>query len=408
MPSELARLLHETAPQPSPGLDPDKIWTAGRRRRRRRQVALGVAVIAIVGLAAAGTAWLVGPESNRVVTAGGDLVTYDDPAYNLTVKYPASWRRATTTLTPNLGDPVEILSLGTADLPVGGESCAHFPVAALEAMRTTDAFITVQERLSAEAAGLAPGQPWDEATGFPPRPDQFPPSDSKDVSEVVDCLGGPAVFDHWWFAFNDAGRGFHVLVAIGTQASEQTRAETWQILESLEFDSQRRVVVPTLEGLTLDQAEAALQEAGLRGGPIDGDPTAPDAVVVAQEPPADLQIPAGDAVGLRTALVTAELCDVLRRLTDFSDGADWNLSVEVLQEVTNLADPALRSDTQRVMDHIMGGADTPDQNADRALDRLAILGEPLASRRGPDHRNHLPRGVMRVQDCATPRTPLVL
>jgi hypothetical protein len=46
----------------------------------------------------------------------------------------------------------------------------------------------------------------------------------------------PPVFDHWWFAFNDAGRGFHVLVAIGTQASDQTRGETWAILDSLRFD----------------------------------------------------------------------------------------------------------------------------------------------------------------------------
>jgi hypothetical protein len=56
MPSELARLLHEAASQPSRGLDPDQIWSAGRRRRRQRQVTLSVAVIAIAGLATAGTA----------------------------------------------------------------------------------------------------------------------------------------------------------------------------------------------------------------------------------------------------------------------------------------------------------------------------------------------------------------
>lgn len=179
-------------------------------------------------------AWLDRPERNRTIAAGGGIVT-EVPTHGFTVEYPPTWHRATA-LTPALADPVEILSLGTGDLSSGGHSCAQFPVAAPEAMSPTDAFVTVQERLSREGAGLRPGQPWDEAAGFPPRPDQFPPSDSKNVSEVVDCLAAPPVFDHWWFAFNDAGRGFHVLVAIGTQASDQTRGQTWAILDSLRFE----------------------------------------------------------------------------------------------------------------------------------------------------------------------------
>lgn len=115
MPSELAHLLHRAAPGPSGDLDPDRLWTLGRRRRRFRHLAVTVAVLAIAGLVTAGTAWLNRPESDRVVTAGGDLVSYDDAARGFSVQYPPTWRRATTTLTPNLDDPVEILSLGTAD-----------------------------------------------------------------------------------------------------------------------------------------------------------------------------------------------------------------------------------------------------------------------------------------------------
>lgn len=85
-------------------------------------------------------------------------------------------------------------------------------------------------------SALAPGQTWDEAAGFPPRPNQFPPSGSMNNSEIVACLTEPPVFDHWWFAFNDAGRGFHVLVAIGTQATDQPRGEAWAILDSLQID----------------------------------------------------------------------------------------------------------------------------------------------------------------------------
>jgi hypothetical protein len=234
MPPDLAQLLHQAAPEPSRPLDPEHVWRAGRRRRQRRRLTLGFTIVAVAGLAAGAVAWLDRPEPNRTIAAGGDIVA-QVPTHGFTVEYPPTWHRSTP-LTPALADPVEILSLGTGDLPPGGHSCAQFPVAALEAMRPTDAFVTVQERLSTEGAGLRPGQPWDEAAGFPPRPDEFPPSNSRNVSEVVDCLAAPPVFDHWWFAFNDAGRAFHVLVAIGTNASDQTRSETWAILDSLRFE----------------------------------------------------------------------------------------------------------------------------------------------------------------------------
>jgi hypothetical protein len=223
-------------PAPGPGrpLDPDHVWRAGRRRRQRRLFTLGLAIVAAAGLAAAAVAWLDRPEPNHTIAAGRRIVA-EDPTHGFTVEYPPTWHRSTA-LTPALADPVEILALGTGDLPPGGHSCAQSPVAALEAMTPSDAFVTVQERLSAEAAGLRPRQPWDERAGFPPRPDQFPPSDSKNVSEVVDCLAAPPVFDNWWFAFNDAGRGFHVLVAIGTQASDLTRRKTWAILDGLRFE----------------------------------------------------------------------------------------------------------------------------------------------------------------------------
>jgi hypothetical protein len=203
--------------------DPEQHRTGGQRRRRRRQHGVGLTILALAGLAAVGLGCLDRPESDHGVTADGESGTDQDDDPGVTVQYPPTWRRAPTALTPDLSDPVEILSLGTADLPVGG-TCAQFPVSALEAMGTTDAFLTVQERQSDDAS-------------FGSRPRRLPPSGSKNNSEVVDCLAEPATFDHWWFAFQDAGRSFHVLVALGTQASEQTRAELWAILDSLQFDS---------------------------------------------------------------------------------------------------------------------------------------------------------------------------
>jgi hypothetical protein len=317
----------------------------------------GVA-IAIAGIAAS-TAWLGRHEPDPVVTAAGDLVTYADPARGFTVAYPPTWHRATSSLTPHLGEPGEILSLGTGDLPSGGTSCAQFPVAALEAMSTSDALLTVQERSTGDFS-------------FPPRPIRFPPDGSENISEVPDCLAAPPPFDNWWFSFQDGGRSFHVLVAIGTQASEQTRAEAWEILGTFTVDPPAGVYVPSVMGFTLGDAGAALERLGLRGAPADGDPTEVDALVVAQEPPPDVRVSPGDVVGLRTAVVTPELCAVLRDLPDFSNGATWELPVGVLQRVVDVAGPALNADTERVLDHIRSGGDAPDNAASRALDRLVV------------------------------------
>lgn len=233
MPTDLAELLNQAAPEPTRSLDPERLWRAGQHRRRHRRVTVTVAILVVAGLSVAGVNWL-DTKPDRVVTAAETIVA-DDPTHGFSVDYPATWRRATMNLTPGLTDPVEILSLGTGDLVPGGHSCAQFPVAALEAMSPTDAFMTVQERRSPQAAGLAPGESFDETTGFPDRPSLFPPTGSENASEVIDCLARPPVFDHWWFSYSEAGRGFHVLVAIGTQATQRTRAETWAILDSLQL-----------------------------------------------------------------------------------------------------------------------------------------------------------------------------
>jgi hypothetical protein len=115
MPPDLAQLLHQAAPEPSRLLDPDHVWCTGRRRRRRRRLTLGFTIVAVVGLAAVAVAWLDRPEPDRTIAAGGGIVT-EDPTDRFTVEYPATWHRSTA-LTPALADPVEILSLGTGDLP---------------------------------------------------------------------------------------------------------------------------------------------------------------------------------------------------------------------------------------------------------------------------------------------------
>lgn len=61
-----------------------------------------------------------------------------------------------------------------------------------------------------------------------------------------------------------------------------------------------RGVLPDEIGRTLQQAQQQLRAIGLRGRVSEGDPQAPDALVVAQEPAAGLLVPLGGVVGLRT------------------------------------------------------------------------------------------------------------
>jgi len=148
--------------------------------------------------------------------------TYSNDERGLEATYPSDWYRADERLTPNLGDPLEILSLGTYPLRPGGDRCAHFPVNALDDLGPDDAFISVLER-------AAPFPASDD----PPRPSRFElPTDS---GTDRFCVVSDERRDDW-VPFSDAGRAFYLLVAVGDSASEETRTELLTILNSLNFE----------------------------------------------------------------------------------------------------------------------------------------------------------------------------
>lgn len=149
-------------------------------------------------------------------------VVHRDERRRFTIAHPPHWQRATTSLTPNLLDPTEIVSLATYPLRPGGHSCAHQPVYALEDLGPHDAFVSLQERAGPDAAG------------FPPRPDRFGPEHGV-MPAGVECLARPADFFIRWIDFVDGGRSLYVLVAIGAEASDQTRHEVWQIVNTVTF-----------------------------------------------------------------------------------------------------------------------------------------------------------------------------
>ena len=144
---------------------------------------------------------------------------------NITVKYPSDWYLAEQSLTPNLGNPHEVLSVGSFPLNSGGPNCAQIPSQALGEMTATDVFVTVQER----GADAIPA-------GFAPRPDEFGPIPGSTQNELYECVDEAERADidaiHWiWF--RDQDRFFHVAVAIGEDAAPEDVAAAWKVLDDL-------------------------------------------------------------------------------------------------------------------------------------------------------------------------------
>ena len=150
-------------------------------------------------------------------------------ARGVTVELPPGWQRASVSLTPDLTDPREVLSVATFPLRYRATRCNHIAGSALEDLGPRDAFVTLLER------GLDPGSTW---AGFPPRPAHFGPG-LGGPSEASACVPSAHFTDHW-FGFTDGGRHFHVDVAFGPEAPEAVRRQAWGILDSLRIDPRVR------------------------------------------------------------------------------------------------------------------------------------------------------------------------
>jgi hypothetical protein len=123
-----------------------------------------------------------------------------------------------------MGDPVMILSLATFSLRPD-DAAFFFPRHGFD---TDEAFLTILER------GLDSYSDWPD---FPPRPANFhfEPGQGSVPAEYLRRKSQIRFADHW-FRFTDAGRHFHVLVAIGESAPDDTGREAYRILDSLRFD----------------------------------------------------------------------------------------------------------------------------------------------------------------------------
>jgi hypothetical protein len=124
---------------------------------------------------------------------------------------------------PGLGDPIVILVLATFPLR---DDDAQYPIPR-QGFGADQAFVTIMER------GVEPGG----SSGFPPRPRSFrfePNRGSLPAASVRRITGIP--FRDHWFNFTDAGRHFHVQVAIGDGVPRGEAAKPYRILDSLRLD----------------------------------------------------------------------------------------------------------------------------------------------------------------------------
>jgi hypothetical protein len=166
--------------------------------------------------------------------ASMDWTVVADPDRGFAVEIPPGWQRATGKLTPQITDPLEILTVATR--PIAGADphgiCGPGGRPALPAFTERDALVTLQE--SGRGALRI------NYKSHPPRPERFRAEDFPGGSTFTDCFVGDLPVEDHWFGFADAGRAFHTLVIIGQAAPPHVRDEAWGILDRLSFDPQVR------------------------------------------------------------------------------------------------------------------------------------------------------------------------
>lgn len=267
----------------------DELLAAVRRRRRIRDgLVLSVLVVLATVLVLPQTRG--GPPVIDSVGSGGIVTTWS----GLEIELPVGWSVADRTLTPRVSLPRELFTASTAPMPLGNDRCAQAPEAAMEQLGPTDALVTVQRG--------HPVMPADPTIGELQRW----PEDARNNTSLRECPHNGDQLTMYWFHAQLDGIGHYVLGVFGPQADDDRRDEALAIVNSLRPASN----VPDVRGLTVAQAKSRLEAAGLRSGISHASDDR--AVVAVQEPGPGTRVDGLDVtVGLRTAIITPQLCVVM-------------------------------------------------------------------------------------------------
>jgi hypothetical protein len=237
MTTDLRELLENAVTVPKHEPNVTGAWRKAQRRNslnRLRKVSMPVMALILVIVAALFSPIRLGTGSAGLGAGPAGAVpgwsTYDDRADGLTMSFPSGWTMAAGNLTPNLINPKELVALGTYSLNTNTSSslCPQFPAAALNAMGSNDAFISI---LGSEPIANSQTNP------FPARSSGgFDGSSGVNLSKTdfPQCLAHPLNGNGQWIAFSQAGRNFYVLAAVGTSASATLRSDVYTILNSIQ------------------------------------------------------------------------------------------------------------------------------------------------------------------------------
>ena len=195
-----------------------------------------VVCILVAGLALSSCGSDVERPAAVTTAAPAGMTRFTDGRRGFEVTFPSGWMRADEVLTPSLGDPAEILSVGTVrPVPNGESTCAQHPVATMGRVGSRDVFVTIQGGANTVSGEMRPG---------PPQLDAVVPDDS----ETADCVRSGVPFRSYWMPFTTDGRGFYANAAVGNDVAPERRAELQSVLDSftpranhVEDDRQRGV-----------------------------------------------------------------------------------------------------------------------------------------------------------------------
>jgi hypothetical protein len=150
------------------------------------------------------------------------------PTRGYSLDCPDSWQLATERMS-RISEPRELFSLGTVALRWRPTDCEAFAGAAGASMGPGDVVVTVWER------GHDRSSTWSD---FPARPAAFGPVG--DGEPAGRGCGEPRGTMNHWRNFSEGERHFHTLVRIGPDASPDSAAHAWRILDRLRLDPDYR------------------------------------------------------------------------------------------------------------------------------------------------------------------------
>jgi hypothetical protein len=200
------------------------------------------APILLVGLVLAGAICGCGSAADGAMKGAPPpgWTTYADVRRGLSVDLPPGWHRARKSLTPDLADPREILSVGSYPLRYDADARCHLPscpLPAIDDFGPADVLVSIQERGASDRARSLGTSRRRMVAGFPrrPRPFELDPLDIRyppgKGSRCVRLRIGEASFT----PFRDAGRAFYAFVAVGRSASSASRRDVLRVLDRVRF-----------------------------------------------------------------------------------------------------------------------------------------------------------------------------